>query len=617
MWMFVCVLCGAFISAEADDVTFDLVLRHFWDFRMQYSPEFSTYQGVYKYNDATQSMNLSVIERKKEAVESFLSMVELINKDELSKAKQMEYVIFKDYITTFLDGYKWATYVLSPVNFLEGIHLYFPVEKAETNTRGDFENYIVRMFNMPKLVDEVISRMNEAIRLNLTYHKVSIAAVPDQIQELLVGVDESNFYIPFNKSLEKSLIPEKVRLSLRRRGREGIAGVLDSYRRLKDYIENTYLHHTRPQTSVKSLRNGVDYYRACLKWHTSLDVSPEYVHNLGLQEVNRIYGNMQKVLNRFSFMGSVKDFFDSIKNDARFIIDDADEIVEEYTDLVNNRIRPILPKYFTNIPNVMMTVEKSPNDGTGGSYALASEVNPGKFLINLYRPRENPTFDYMALSLHEAYPGHHMQHSYTMKADLAKYRRFPEYSFYDVPFTLPFFSAYVEGWGLYSEYLGEEMGLYADDYELMGRYSGEMMRASRLVIDTGIHHFDWTKEKAMDYMFNYTAYGPGFVEIEINRYITWPGQACAYKMGEIKIRELRRKSEKELGEMFDIKKFHSVILEHGPMSMNILETLVDGWIEETKAAHNGATAVSWSTETQLPLFLVLISAVTYCVRVDH
>ncbi|XP_033759883.1 uncharacterized protein LOC117342030 isoform X2 [Pecten maximus] len=613
MWMCVFTLCTAIITAEGDDVTFDLILRNFWNTRMRYSPEFSTYQGEYKYNDVTQSMNLSVIEKKRDEVDLFMSMIALVDKDALSKAKQLEYVIFKDTLTTYLEGYKWATYSLSPLNFLEGIHLFSPVEKAESNTRGDFENYIVRMFNMPKLVDEVISRMNEAIRLNLTYHKVSVATVPAQIGEMLVDVTESNFYIPFNESLKKSVIPEKDRQSLRERGREGIAVVLASYRRLKEYMENTYLQHTRPQPAVKSLRNGASYYRACLKWHSSLDVSPEYVHELGLQEVRRIYGNMQKILNRLSFKGSLKAFLDSIGNDSRFIIDDAEEIVEVYKELVNNRIKPLLPKYFNNIPNVEMTVEKSPFDGTGGSYALASDVNPGRFLINLFRPRENPTFDYMSLSLHESYPGHHMQHSYSMTADLPKYRRFPEYSFYEVPFFLQYFSAYVEGWGLYSEYLGEEMGLYEDDYELMGRYSAEMLRACRLVVDTGIHYLDWTKERAMEYMHNYTAFGPGFIEIEINRYITWPGQACAYKMGEIKIRQLRKKSEKELGSHFDIKKFHSVILENGPMSLKILETVVDNWIRETQISANSGTTSQRNSGAQLPIILALFSLLTYCI----
>lgn len=606
MWLLIYALCVSIITAEADDQTFDLILRNFWDMRMRFSPEYSTYQGEYKYNDVTQSMNLSVIERKRDEVKLFTSMLSVIDKSTLSKSKQLEYDIFNDTLTTFLSGYKWATYALNPLNFLEGIHLFTPVEKAKTNTRGDFENYIVRMHNMPKLVDEIISRMNEAIRLNLTYHQVSILTVPGQIQEMFVDVIESNFNRPFNKSLEESVISEKDRQSLRERGLEGIKIVLDSFRRLKEYIENTYLQHTRPDIGVKSLRNGADYYRACLKWHTSLDVTPENVHQVGLQEVSRIYGNMQKILKRLSFNGSVADFLNSIGSDSRFIINDADKIIEAYTELIDQRIKPLLPKYFNNIPNVEMEVVKSTFDGTGGAYALATEINPGRFLINLYRPRENPTFDYMALSLHEAYPGHHLQHSYSMTADLPKYRRFPEYSFYDVPYFLPFFSAYVEGWGLYSEYLGEEMGLYKDDYELMGRYSAEMLRACRLVVDTGIHYFGWTKQKAGYYMHNHTAFGPGFIENEINRYITWPGQACAYKMGEIKIRQLRKKSETELGKLFDIKEFHSTILENGPMPLNILETVVENWIDETNSLSSGAETY----DTKIQTALLLLSVIT-------
>ncbi|XP_060078031.1 uncharacterized protein LOC132557551 [Ylistrum balloti] len=610
MWTCVCALYAMFISTGADSITFDLILNSFWDTKMKFSPEFSTYQGEYKYNDWTQSLNLSVMDEKWEEADRFLSMLPLVDVDTLSKEKQLEYVIFKDMLTNYQINSQWGWFTLSPINFLEGIHLYSPVEKAKSNTRGDFENYIVRMFNIPKLVDEVIARMDKAININRPYHKVSVDAVPAQIEEMLVDVTDSNFYIPFNKSLDNSVIPEKDRQSLRKRGKEGIAVVLDSFRRLKQYLENTYLQNTRPEPSIRSLWNGVRFYQACLKWHTSQNVSATYVHRLGLQEVDRIYSNMQQILNRLSFNGTVRDFLGSIGKDPRFIIDDADEIIDIYKDLVDNRIKPELHRYFTNIPNVEMIVEKSIYDGTGGAYALATDVNPGKFIINLFRPRENPTFDYMALSLHEAYPGHHMQHSFSMKADIPKYRRFPEYSFYEVPYFMPFHSAYVEGWGLYSEYLGEEMGLYADDYELMGRYSAEMLRACRLVVDTGIHYYNWKLEKAKEYMHNYTAFGPGFIENEIKRYVTWPGQACSYKMGELKILELRKKSEEELGALFDIRKFHSVILENGPMPLYILETVVNDWIAETQKARNGATTVN--TEPYLSTLLVFLGVLACC-----
>ncbi|KAH3813589.1 hypothetical protein DPMN_142050, partial [Dreissena polymorpha] len=193
-----------------------------------------------------------------------------------------------------------------------------------------------------------------------------------------------------------------------------------------------------------------------------------------------------------------------------------------------------------------------------------------------------PKFEAMALSLHEANPGHHMQHSYSMKANLPEFRRDPMLSFYNVPNWFPFYSAYQEGWGLYSEYLGEEMGLYEDEYELMGRYSYDILRASRLVVDTGLHYYGWSRERAIEYLQNYTALAAGSAANEIDRYITWPGQACAYKIGEIKLRQLREKAEKELGDKFNIRDYHLHVLENGAMPMRVLETLIDNWIQGVK-----------------------------------
>ncbi|KAL3848600.1 hypothetical protein ACJMK2_019449 [Sinanodonta woodiana] len=214
----------------------------------------------------------------------------------------------------------------------------------------------------------------------------------------------------------------------------------------------------------------------------------------------------------------------------------------------------------------------------------------------------------MALSLHEANPGHHMQHSYSMYASLPDFRKNSVMSFYNVPNWIPFYSAYKEGWGLYSEYLGEEMGLYKDDYEMMGRYSYEIFRAVRLIVDTGIHYYGWSRDIAIEYMTNYTGMGPGNAANEIDRYITWPGQACAYKLGEIKIKQLRKMAELHLGDQFDIKEFHSVILENGGMPMNVLEKVVTSWLHEKK---NSATSgVDKTCRSLIVLFIGL--CISFC-----
>ncbi|KAK3095476.1 hypothetical protein FSP39_015142 [Pinctada imbricata] len=315
-------------------------------------------------------------------------------------------------------------------------------------------------------------------------------------------------------------------------------------------------------------------------------------------------------MNKLSFVGSVKEFFNSLDDDPRFYTNDSDKIIEEYKHIVFERINPKLKDFFKDIPDVPLEIRKMSYDGPGGGYSSASENSPGVFSINLFRPMENPRFDFMALSLHEASPGHHLQHSYAMKASLPDYRRHTPISFYDVPFWYPFYSAYSEGWALYSEYLGEEMGLYNDDYELMGRYSAEMLRACRLVVDTGLHYFNWDKEKAIEYMLNYTAYSREATEIEINRYITWPGQACAYKLGEIKIRDLRTEAENALGSKFNIKDFHSVILTNGAMPMSVLESLIREWIN-MKKVEQASSGVQTRTSLTFMLGALLVHILSF------
>lgn len=256
--------------------------------------------------------------------------------------------------------------------------------------------------------------------------------------------------------------------------------------------------------------------------------------------------------------------------------------MKAYNDTVFKRINPVLENYFRDIPDIPLNIEAASYDGLGGGYSSASETSPGVFSINLFRPLEVPLFETMVLSLHEANPGHHLQNSFSLRADLPDFRKNPILSFANVPNWFPFYSAYQEGWGLYSEYLGEEMGMYKDGYEMMGRYSYEILRASRLVVDTGLHYMRWTREEAILYLQNHTALAGGSAANEIDRYITWPGQACAYKLGEIKIKELRQKAERELGDKFDLKEFHYQILANGGMPMSVLERIVNSWIDTTK-----------------------------------
>ncbi|XP_061194802.1 uncharacterized protein LOC133202967 [Saccostrea echinata] len=589
--------------------TIQKIQKEYWSWRMENEPEYGTYIGLYANNDRVYSYDISMFEVRKNKTQGFLNRLNAISSN-ISSSERINYLILKDTFETYINGSQWAWYgALNPMNFLEGVQLYTSAVKASSNSRGDFENYIARLNAIPHQIDEIEETFREAIRLNRTYHNVSVAGVPAMIDKFLVEPIQSSFYSPFNNSLTNAAsIPENEKTGIRERGLQAVNRTIEAYRKIKEFIINEYMPNTRSHYGVNSLQGGSDYYRACLTWHLSFNMTPEEVHKVGEQEVERIHGEMKKTMQKLGHTGTVKDFFNSLVNDSRFYSNNSETILAEYNDIVFNRINPKLPEFFKNIPDVPLEIRKMTYDGPGGGYSSATEEYPGVFSINLFRPLENPFFDFMALSLHEASPGHHLQHSYALKANLPDYRRHTPLSFYDVPVWFPWYSAYSEGWALYSEYLGVEMGLYKDDYELMGRYSAEILRACRLVVDTGLHYYNWDKQKAIDYMLNYTAYSYEATEIEVNRYITWPGQACAYKIGEIKIKDLRKKAETELGTKFDLRDFHSIILNNGAVPMSVLEMIVEEWIEEVKATplSSGASNVNNKHVAQLCVILVFL-----------
>ncbi|XP_052706617.1 uncharacterized protein LOC128182049 isoform X2 [Crassostrea angulata] len=551
-----CCLLGHLLIGNVEAETIQTIQKDYFSWRMENEPEYGTYIGRYAFNDRVYSYNISMFEVRRNKTQEFLNRLNVISSN-ITSSERINFLILKDTFETYINGSKWAWYgALNPMNFLEGIQLFTSAVKASTNSRGDFENYIARLNAIPHQLEEVKGCFREAIRLNRTYHNVSIAGVPAMIDQLLVDPLKSNFYSPFNNSLANAAnIPETEKPGIRERGLQAVNMTIEAYRSVKDFIINT--------------------------------------------------------MERLNHKGTVKEFFNSLVNNSNFYSNDSDKIITEYKKIVFDRINPKLPQFFKDIPNVPLEIRKMSYDGPGGGYSFATEEYPGVFSINLFRPLENPFFEFMALSLHEANPGHHLQHSYAMMADLPDYRRHTPFSFYDIPVWFPFYSAYSEGWALYSEYLGVEMGLYKDDYELMGRYSAEILRACRLVVDTGLHYYNWDKQRAIDYMLNYTAYSFEAMEIEVNRYITWPGQACAYKIGEIKIKDLRRKAETELGTRFDIRDFHSLILTNGAVPMSLLEMLVNEWIEEVKAGPivSGGSLVTgsykWQIFSLLFLFIIL------------
>jgi uncharacterized protein (DUF885 family) len=380
----------------------------------------------------------------------------------------------------------------------------------------------------------------------------------------------SVFWKPFEKF--PSTVPAAEHERLRRDGRAAVLNAISGYREFLEFFQKEYYPGARASLAAIELPNGRAYYAAKIREFTTLDLTPEEIHKIGLSEVERISREMNEVMKGVGFQGDFAAFLEFLRTDPRFYAKTPEELLAR-ASLIAKRADGKLPSLFKTLPRLPYTVEPVPADlapkYTAGRYVNASEgsTQPGIYWVNTYKLDSRPLYNLPSLTLHEAVPGHHLQ--IALSRELSNLPNFRRYSY---------ISAFGEGWGLYSEWLGVEAGFYTDPYENFGRLTYEMWRACRLVVDTGIHAMGWTRARAIDYMASRTALPRHEVETEIDRYISWPGQALAYKLGELKIKEVRRRAETALGTRFNVREFHDVVLGSGSVPLKVLEENVDRWI---------------------------------------
>jgi uncharacterized protein (DUF885 family) len=404
-----------------------------------------------------------------------------------------------------------------------------------------------------------------------------LRGVPDQIQGQLTGdPTKSPFYAPFERVPDA--VPAADRERLRAAARDAIASsVFPAFTRLRDFVRDTYLPAGTRPIGASALPNGAAYYRYAARQSTTTALSPDEIHRIGLAEVARIRAQMDTVMRRSGFTGTFQEFLTFLRTDPRFYYKTADELVAAYRD-ISKRADAGLPTLFAELPRNTYGVRpfpdyEAPSQTTARYYQGAADGSrPGWFMVNTHRLDMRPKYEMEALTLHEAVPGHHLQISRAQELrGLPDFRRNAGYT------------AFVEGWGLYAESLGAEMpGFYADPYSKFGQLTYEMWRACRLVVDTGMHHHGWSRQRAIDFMRENTAKSEQDIVVEIDRYIVWPGQALAYKIGELKIKELRARAVRELGPRFDVRKFHNALLDNGPLPLDVLEREIDRWIVSQK-----------------------------------
>lgn len=550
-----------------------------WEFTLQEDPLFATRVGDHRYNDRLPSVTVADFERRLARHRDFLRRLRAIPRDALRPADRLNYDIFERLKRDLIEEYEYRAYLM-PISHISGFHVEFPElpRHVPLQTVRDYENYIARLRAFRTYTEQHIELLRTGLQAGYTLPRHLVEYIEPTLRPHIVeDPEQSLLFEPF-RSFPPS-VPEGERPRLTEAGRAAIRdSVVPAYKEFMEFIQKEYLPKARPTIAAADLPNGAAFYRHRIRQETTLDLPPEEIHRIGLDEVRRIRAEMEAILQKVGFRGSLKEFFEFLRTDPRFYVDTPDQLLKEVS-YVLKRMDGELPRLFRTLPRTPYGIRPVPDylaPRTTTAYYMpppGDGSRAGFYYVNTYNLKSRPLYEVEALSLHEAVPGHHLQIALQQELpDLPPFRRFFG------------FTAFVEGWALYAERLGLEVGFYQDPYSDFGRLSFEMWRACRLVVDTGIHALGWTRQQAIEFMAENTALTLHNIEAEVDRYIAWPGQALAYKMGELKIRELRRRAEEALGPAFDVREFHDVVLRNGAVPLDVLEGLVEEYIRSARKA---------------------------------
>ncbi len=576
--------CLIFISLSAaagptDD--FAALLDESWEWQLRENPVWSSRLGDRRFNDQWDDMSLGSIERRIEEQRDFLRRLRAIDSSQLSESDALDYDLFRRQLEDSIDGHEFKSYLM-PMSQRGGVQsLESTAETLRLASVKDYEDWLARMTQIEDVIEQTTELMEEGRRTGYMPPKILMERIPNQIASQLVEDPEmSPFFAAFDS------MPASIGTEDKQRIQQLAKDVIDdsivpAYREFSNYFNETYLPASRDSIGASSLPNGEAFYEYRTRYFTTTQMTPDEIHRLGLNEVKRIRDEMQLVIDELEFEGSFDDFLNFLRTDPQFYYDTPEELFEGYL-AVSKRIDPELVKLFGKLPRMPYGLRPIPDniapDTTTAYYnrPAADGSRPGYYYVNLYRPEVRPKYEMEVLSIHEAVPGHHLQ--IALQMELEEMPNFRKYSG---------FTAFTEGWGLYSESLGYEMGFYKDPYSRFGALTYDMWRAVRLVVDTGMHYKGWTRQQAIDFFKDNAAKTEADIVNEIDRYISWPGQALAYKIGQLKMLELRAEAEQALGDDFDIKAFHDELLGGGAVPMEVLETRMNRWLAEQLRLNNG------------------------------
>jgi uncharacterized protein (DUF885 family) len=544
------------------------LLEEIWDFELSISPSFAKSYGK-EPTRALSDISPEALAKNAATFEGYLAALDKIDPSTLSNSDSISLLMQKYRLQNYVDQYKFKEYLV-PITSEFGFHSAIGnrASGASIKSQKDLQHHMMLLREIPEHFRQQIAYMREGMASGQVQPKAVLAGFEDSVETFLSQTpEESTFFTAFENMPDALKTDENIRSA-----KAAISAVNGAYSAFYDFLTDEYIPNAKTDIAVKTWPQGEAFYNNRIKHFTTTDMTAKEIHNIGLAEVARIRAEMQEIVNKLEFDGDINEFITFLRTDPRFYAQTPEDLIIT-ASYISKQMDAQLPKLFKKLPRTPYGVEPVPESiapkyTTGRYVSPRSDDQPGYYWVNTYALDKRPLYALPALTLHEAVPGHHLQISLAAEMEeLPNVRR------------STYISAFGEGWGLYSEYLGVEVGIYEDPYDDFGRLSYEMWRACRLVVDTGMHLFGWSRDKAVYYMLENTALSEHNVNTEIDRYISWPGQALSYKIGEIKIKELRARAESALGENFDVRDFHDAVLANGSVPLFVLEQHIDAFID--------------------------------------
>ena len=547
-----------------------------WQYSLRESPTMASALGDRRYNERWPDLSAAALAKRHEHQKELLGRLAKIDATKLSSTDRLNLDLFRRQIEVDLEEFPFLWHLV-PINQREGIQDESSLaDSLPFHALKDYEDWLARLKFFPGYMDQTIALMRAGVEAKMVQPQVVMQRLPGQIKRQIVEEPTASlYYKPF-----KSFPPEVESADRERLQREAQAAIREkivpAYRKFLGFFEREYFPACLKEIGASRLPRGQEFYAFLARKHTTTEFTPHEIHEVGLSEVKRIRSEMERIKTDVGFKGSLAEFFEHLRTAPQFHFTDPNELMTAYL-VFSKRVDPLLTRVFKKLPRIPFGIEAIPAhmapDTTTAYYRppAADGSRPGTYFVNLYKPETRPKYEIPALSLHEAMPGHHLQ--IALATELENVPEFRKHLHV---------TAFIEGWGLYSESLGDEMGLYDDPYSKFGQLTYEMWRAVRLVVDTGMHSKEWSRDKAIQYFKDNAAKSELDIINEVDRYIAWPGQALAYKIGELKIKELRQRAEQKLGASFDLREFHDVVLRNGAVPLDVLERQVDQWIQQKK-----------------------------------